>query len=757
VTVYGLTVTFSEPVTITGFGDVLTSVEPAGKSDTFIFLGGVLDAWDGHWLSWEPASAQLTGQVWFFTEAEVSASRTSAGAQGTGPNARPEYGDVIGATFERERGDGVGADNLIPNLGIQSEDLQLRHTTFLELLLRSTGNELEAIRNPDAIVGLADTLHHGWGDEISVYIGSDTHGMSQWVEEVVDEINAGMSRALFRNVHTGAAMRFEYSAVDYRNDREISADFTLSPSGDPVICVFRVSGLFVYEDDFKTRLRRAITNALLLYEDYDPALIPLIGRDSVNFEITTFSEDLFNILSVLRQLPNGRDFSLDKNEVNRSPIARCAKTMDAFVGDEIGLDASASTDPNGEVVSYSWRQVFPSKLDLQYRTNHIVALSSPSAAVTTFRAEWPGDYCFLLTVVDDAGASSELEVNVEVAFREAPFDIEGVSTFAYWDRSGLYTYVPERIDAFANTDNAGWVEFSPYWWMTTKTSNEVHPLGDGCAGCPGFTIRDSDLVTLIEMFHESGLKVFLRPTLEFEGWTEWRGGLQPTNWQAWFDSYMQFILHYAEIAERTGVEMMTVGVELKNSNGFTSNWRTVIQQVRTVYHGLLTYSDSELLAGLSRIEFWDDLDLIGCSGYTPITGSGSYWDTGMVPTDDPPFTAFVSSIERAYAEHVLPVHERYDMPVVVAEAGCGNYDGANQCPWCWESIADSSQDNNEQVMYFEVLLQVLSAKDWIEGVFPFVWAFKADYNWQREDWPISHDLRLGPVADLVRIWYSGEK
>jgi hypothetical protein len=742
----GLRVSFSTPVLITDFGDILTSVDPQMLSYEFLFSGGTVKPWDSHWFNYIPATATVMSVEWLTSEA-TSVSLT--------PNWHSEYEDIVGKAFERSSSAGTGGQALILNLGVHSQNLQMRHTTFLELLRRNTGNELEAVRNPEAIIGPIDTLHHGWGNEITVYVGSEYNGTSQWVEEVIDEVNTGLSSPLFRKVRTaGAFWRFDYSAVDYRNERDIRTDITLSPDGNPVGCLFSVSGLFVYEDDFKTRLRDAAIKAILLYRDYDSGLVHQLGYDSVNFKITRFSEDFFNILSVIRELPNGRDFSQDFNEVNRSPIAKIAETIPAFVGEEVQLDASSSHDPDGLIVSYLWRQVVSSKTDLQYRTNHTAALALTSTAATSFTPNWPGTYCFLLTVVDDAGASSELEVSVEATFRKPPFTIEGISTFAYWDRTGLSTYVPDRLDDFVSERGAEWIEFSPYWWMTTKTSSEVHPLGDGGASSAGFTIRDADLVTLIALCHSQGLKVFLRPTLEFHNWTEWRGGLQPANWQAWFDSYTEFILHYAEIAERTGVEMFTVGVELKNSNGFTDNWRSIIRQVRAVYHGLLTYSDSELLAGLSKIEFWDDLDLISCSGYTAITGSGPYWDTGIAPADDPRFSDFVTSIDRAYTQYVLPAHERYGKPVLVAEAGCANYDGANLCPWCWESIADTAQDNNEQVMYFEALLQVLSSKDWIEGVFPFVWAFKADYNWQHEDWPISHELRLGPVADVVRLWYA---
>ena len=63
-TIYGLRVVFSEPVTITSFGDVLSMVEPRDMSSEFIFLGGALDAWEGHWLNWKPAEAQLVSSEW---------------------------------------------------------------------------------------------------------------------------------------------------------------------------------------------------------------------------------------------------------------------------------------------------------------------------------------------------------------------------------------------------------------------------------------------------------------------------------------------------------------------------------------------------------------------------------------------------------------------------------------------------------------------------------------------------------------------
>jgi hypothetical protein len=69
--IYGLRVVFSEPVEITGFGDVLMAVEPAGESSKFTFSGGELEPWAGHWFNWEPASASLINHGWLADPALV--------------------------------------------------------------------------------------------------------------------------------------------------------------------------------------------------------------------------------------------------------------------------------------------------------------------------------------------------------------------------------------------------------------------------------------------------------------------------------------------------------------------------------------------------------------------------------------------------------------------------------------------------------------------------------------------------------------
>ena len=67
---YGVRVTFSEPVTITRFGDVLPLVYPDGETTEFLFYGATLPAWVGHWIIWEPTSARILNYVWLSTTPE---------------------------------------------------------------------------------------------------------------------------------------------------------------------------------------------------------------------------------------------------------------------------------------------------------------------------------------------------------------------------------------------------------------------------------------------------------------------------------------------------------------------------------------------------------------------------------------------------------------------------------------------------------------------------------------------------------------
>jgi parallel beta-helix repeat protein len=59
-----LRVIFTEPVTITDFGDMLLAVDPQDESMEFVFSGWEVPPWSGHWLNWEPETATIASYMW---------------------------------------------------------------------------------------------------------------------------------------------------------------------------------------------------------------------------------------------------------------------------------------------------------------------------------------------------------------------------------------------------------------------------------------------------------------------------------------------------------------------------------------------------------------------------------------------------------------------------------------------------------------------------------------------------------------------
>ena len=117
--------------------------------------------------------------------------------------------------------------------------------------------------------------------------------------------------------------------------------------------------------------------------------------------------------------------------------------------------------------------------------------------------------------------------------------------------------------------------------------------------------------------------MFLRPAVDTKDRTA-RAALRPRSVRAWFRSYRRFIQHYASLAERLDVDMLSVGLEYRSLDGpaHAADWRRVIRAVRARFSGSLTYGANGADAW-TRVRFWDALDLIGIDAYFPLSKGGS--------------------------------------------------------------------------------------------------------------------------------------
>jgi hypothetical protein len=61
-------------------------------------------------------------------------------------------------------------------------------------------------------------------------------------------------------------------------------------------------------------------------------------------------------------------------------------------------------------------------------------------------------------------------------------------------------------------------------------------------------------------------------------------------WKAWFISYKNFLLHYAELAQELGCEMFCIGCEMLGTEHRKWDWLYLIEEVRKIYKGKIVYN-----------------------------------------------------------------------------------------------------------------------------------------------------------------------
>jgi hypothetical protein len=324
------------------------------------------------------------------------------------------------------------------------------------------------------------------------------------------------------------------------------------------------------------------------------------------------------------------------------------------------------------------------------------------------------------------------------------------------------SYHPEEYAKWLQEHHVNAVTLCPVWFSPDPHSTEIRPLTSSVSDVPRMvkTIPDELLSDLTAVLQSNGISVVLKPMLEFDGWKGVRGEISPTDWTRWFQSYDAFILHYARLAAVLGVEMLCVGSELDPTEDRTSDWNELIDDVRRVYSGRLTYATNTIMWKLPDIGFWDKLDYIGLSFYAPGSGDQNSslpkYGTGRL---DPAIDEMTVDMGRFFEERVKPMYDRYRKPIIYIEVGCNQIDGGNQVPWVVRPGVASVPPNpgvdlSEQCDWYEAVLRFSYGKEWFAGLFWWEVPMKADYNYQQFEYPYGMNPKGRPAEEIIRLWFE---
>jgi hypothetical protein len=254
------------------------------------------------------------------------------------------------------------------------------------------------------------------------------------------------------------------------------------------------------------------------------------------------------------------------------------------------------------------------------------------------------------------------------------------------------------------------------------------------------TMSVQNLSRLIAHAKADHLRVILMPIVLLDkpkSDNDWRGTIHPDDWDDWFSSYDDMILFYADIAEKSGVDVLVVGSELVSAEPFVDEWQGLIRKVRNVYHGHLTYSSN--WDHYVMVQFWDQLDMVGMN---------SYWKLG--PDDDP--SVSVEEIERRWTriqKDLFEWQKTVRKPILLTEAGWCSLANASYEPWDYTRV-DLSLDLELQRRLYEGFFASWWGKPQCAGF--LLWEWTPESPGGPED--KGYTPRGKPAAEVMKAWLA---
>ncbi|MUP44732.1 glycoside hydrolase [Gramella sp. BOM4] len=277
--------------------------------------------------------------------------------------------------------------------------------------------------------------------------------------------------------------------------------------------------------------------------------------------------------------------------------------------------------------------------------------------------------------------------------------INGISLVA--SRDSLRTDHLEPIKkTYANA-----VALMPYAFMRDKENPELIFNIDR----QWFGEREEGIEHSVALLKKANLRLMMKPHIWLRN-GEFTGDLSfdsEDDWKTFENSYRDYILLYAGIAEKHHFELLCIGTELFNFvDQRPEFWKSLISEIRKNYHGKLVYAEN--WDKVNQTNIWQHLDFIGVDAYFPLSQA------------EAPTEAEIVEGWEIHKEMLEELSSEHDLPVLFTEYGYRSVDHALKEPW--NSSRDSIQLNhNLQARALKVLYEEIWPEYWFAGGFLWKW------------------------------------
>jgi len=325
--------------------------------------------------------------------------------------------------------------------------------------------------------------------------------------------------------------------------------------------------------------------------------------------------------------------------------------------------------------------------------------------------------CALLLVAVLAGASSA---------RAATVPYQRGMTFADW---GHDSYQPKpTVRALKRLRKLGvdTVTILAVWTQSNPRSADIAPHG--------VAVQDKRLIAAVRAAKRLHMRVILRPYIDLlDG--NWRGQIKPTDVSAWFASYDRFILRYAKLAQRLGVDGFCVGSEMGSmTKKYPNQWRALVAAVRQRFSGFVIYQ-ANWGDEVRQITWWDAVDAISISGYYELAQSFGYSAEDLV-----------ASWGSTYDE-LQALSATWHRPIMFGEIGYRSVEGSAIHPW--DPTTHLPRDPRDQAISYQAAFRVWYRSPFFRG---FEWWYSSPRTALASQ-PGGDHMPAAPARAVLSDWY----
>ena len=316
-----------------------------------------------------------------------------------------------------------------------------------------------------------------------------------------------------------------------------------------------------------------------------------------------------------------------------------------------------------------------------------------------------------------------------ISFEESTNKINGVNLVSpskkFFDKKNL--------DEVAHV-GAKWVAIIPYAF-----SHSGHPNVSFDHERQWWGERSEGIRSLITFSKKRNLNVMLKPHVwvRGQGWTGDYVLNSEKDWKIWEKEYTKYILNYAKIADSMNVSIFCIGTEYRvPARERPDFWITLINQIKTVYKGKLTYAAN--WDNYQNISWWKELDYIGIDAYFPLE------------TEHTPSIVEIKSGWDSVSVGLEKISRKWDKPILFTEYGFQNLNYAAGKHWEIKKSIDNRNDQAQKNAY-QATFMALWDKKWFAGGFLWKWHLT---NLGIKKHVVGFTPQGKPTQEIIRIWYK---